>query len=201
MKTPYGNLTQNVIDMAYVNIKSMEHFANWFNLIHESIQSASVFLGAELPGLQRLFTYSDELYAVQKKKEAEASKHYKLTHMFLDTFFTLITFAAMIPSGGTSVALMMVVYGAEMGVDDILEHNYEHGNFHKRWMENTTVEMAEQIVARSNFAVDDPTSEAAKDAKRILEIFGDTTGGSNGTVMMDKKSLYSMMASENKGFK
>lgn len=133
--------------------------------------------------------------------EAEASKHYKLTHLFLDTFFTLIGIAAMIPSGGTSVALMMMAFGAQMGVDDLLEHHFEKGNFQRRWIENTTAEMAEQIVARSNFAVDDPTSEAARDAKRILEIFGQTTGDSNGTVMMDKKSLYSMMASENKGFK
>ena len=201
MKTPYGNLTQPILDQAYINIKSLEHFANWFNLVHESLQSASVFLSAELPGLQRLFTYSDELYAVQKKKEGESSKHYKLTHLFLDTFFTLISFAAMIPSGGTSVALMMAAYGAQMEVDEILEHNYDEGNFGKRWLRNVTKERAEQIVARSNFAVEDPTGEAARDAKRILEIFGQTTGGANGTVMMDKKSLYEMMASENKGFK
>jgi hypothetical protein len=201
MVTPYGNLTQEVLDMAYVNIKCLEHFANWWNLIHESLQITSVFLGAELPGMQRLFTYSDELDAVGKKKQAKADKHYKITRMFLDTVLTMISFAAMIPSGGTSVALMMAAFGVQMSVDGILDHNYEHGNFHTRWINGTVGEMAEHLVARSDFAVDDPTSEAARDAKRILEIFGQTTGGANGTVVIDKKSLYSMMASENRGFK
>jgi len=121
--------------------------------------------------------------------------------MFIDTFLTLISFAAMIPSGGTSVALMMAAFGTQMTVDEILDHNYQKGNFEKRWINATMAEMAEHIVARGNFAIDDPASEAARDAKRILEIFGQTTSGANGTVMMDKKDLYSMMASENKGFK